>query len=242
MTHWAIGNQIETCNLSGIELQWMVMRMCRVCHQVNVLHRTGPATCLVCRQGKYRLVRQRYRSTPKGQTTTKTYEQLEYVKERRRQASRSQQGRRNKAKYEATKRGRLTRQKAIAKYRTSQKAKISSALRHQLTKHNPQRRNQRRRALDRYRRTEKGKAWKRRGYAKRKGAILSSVNPLTASEWAGILQQHNHRCHYCHQETKLTIDHVIPLSKGGAHVKENVVPACTPCNSKKSNHLLPTTT
>ena len=38
--------------------------------------------------------------------------------------------------------------------------------------------------------------------------------------------QHKNRCYYCGKRRKLTLDHVIPLSKGGLHVKENIVPAC----------------
>jgi 5-methylcytosine-specific restriction endonuclease McrA len=36
----------------------------------------------------------------------------------------------------------------------------------------------------------------------------------------------------------LTMDHVVPLSKGGPHTKENVVPACRPCNARKKDRLL----
>ena len=39
---------------------------------------------------------------------------------------------------------------------------------------------------------------------------------------------------------RLTQDHVIPLSKGGQHIKENIVPACPSCNSKKGNRMLHT--
>ena len=48
-------------------------------------------------------------------------------------------------------------------------------------------------------------------------------------------------CHYCRNQFKpsdLTMDHVIPLSRGGTSRKENLVPCCRECNSKK-NYLLP---
>lgn len=35
-----------------------------------------------------------------------------------------------------------------------------------------------------------------------------------------------------------TVDHVIPLSRGGAHAEGNLVPACKPCNSSKGDKLL----
>ncbi|MGB5987597.1 MAG: HNH endonuclease [Desulfobacterales bacterium] len=49
------------------------------------------------------------------------------------------------------------------------------------------------------------------------------------------------RCHYCHRSTPagaLTMDHIVPLVRGGRTTKGNVVPACKACNSAKK-HLLP---
>ena len=49
------------------------------------------------------------------------------------------------------------------------------------------------------------------------------------------------RCHYCGELFKpaeLTMDHVIPIVRGGRSVKENLVPACKECNNEK-RHLLP---
>ncbi len=44
-------------------------------------------------------------------------------------------------------------------------------------------------------------------------------------------------CMYCGTETKLlTLDHIIPRSRGGPHVWENVASACIPCNHKKARH------
>ena len=48
-------------------------------------------------------------------------------------------------------------------------------------------------------------------------------------------------CHYCAGEVgsnALTMDHVIPLIRGGRSVRGNSVPACKDCNSKKQS-LLP---
>ena len=49
------------------------------------------------------------------------------------------------------------------------------------------------------------------------------------------------RCYYCGSLTPaadLTMDHIVPLSRGGKTTKSNVVPACKACNSKKKNQLL----
>ena len=40
---------------------------------------------------------------------------------------------------------------------------------------------------------------------------------LTSTEWLAILAEANGHCAYCDKEAKLTLDHVIPLSRGGKH-------------------------
>jgi 5-methylcytosine-specific restriction endonuclease McrA len=44
-------------------------------------------------------------------------------------------------------------------------------------------------------------------------------------------------CQYCGRPAE-NLDHVIPRSKGGEHVWENVVAACRRCNSRKENRLV----
>ena len=49
-------------------------------------------------------------------------------------------------------------------------------------------------------------------------------------------------CHYCggrFPARELTMDHLVPLVRGGKSVKSNLVPSCKPCNGKKK-YLLPT--
>lgn len=41
-------------------------------------------------------------------------------------------------------------------------------------------------------------------------------------------------CQYCGRPAE-NIDHVMPRSRGGAHIWENVVASCRPCNSRKEN-------
>ena len=48
-------------------------------------------------------------------------------------------------------------------------------------------------------------------------------------------------CHYCGAPTpphELTMDHIVPLVKGGRSTKGNVVPCCKTCNNNKKS-LLP---
>jgi len=45
-------------------------------------------------------------------------------------------------------------------------------------------------------------------------------------------------CQYCGSRSNLTVDHVIPRSKGGPSSWENIVASCAPCNRRKGDALL----
>jgi 5-methylcytosine-specific restriction endonuclease McrA len=44
-------------------------------------------------------------------------------------------------------------------------------------------------------------------------------------------------CQYCGSRTQLTVDHVVPRSKGGGSTWDNIVAACAPCNRRKGDSL-----
>ena len=47
-------------------------------------------------------------------------------------------------------------------------------------------------------------------------------------------------CHYCGEKVphrELTMDHLVPLSRGGRSTKENLVPSCKDCNNRKRTML-----
>jgi 5-methylcytosine-specific restriction endonuclease McrA len=53
-----------------------------------------------------------------------------------------------------------------------------------------------------------------------------------------VLARDAYTCQYCGREASgLTVDHVIPRSKGGRAVWENIVASCAPCNRRKGNRL-----
>lgn len=56
-----------------------------------------------------------------------------------------------------------------------------------------------------------------------------------------ILKRHSFTCQYCGNKApnvQITIDHIIPVSKGGSHSVENLTVACFECNRGKSNNIL----
>lgn len=77
--------------------------------------------------------------------------------------------------------------------------------------------------------------------AKKKGVIYERINPES------IYKRDGYKCKSCscivvksktYQPNQATIDHVIPISKGGSHTIDNVVTMCMSCNSKKSAKVI----
>ena len=50
-----------------------------------------------------------------------------------------------------------------------------------------------------------------------------------------VFARDQHSCQYCGSHHRLTVDHVIPRSKGGHHAWDNVVTSCAPCNLRKGD-------
>jgi len=68
----------------------------------------------------------------------------------------------------------------------------------------------------------------------------NKARELRNSQW-WKRQRSQGLCHYCSKTFSpkdLTMDHLVPIARGGHSVKSNVVPCCKECNTKK-RHLLP---
>ena len=50
-----------------------------------------------------------------------------------------------------------------------------------------------------------------------------------------VMRRDGQQCQYCGCRDRLTIDHVVPKSRGGRDVWENLVAACVPCNNRKGS-------
>jgi 5-methylcytosine-specific restriction endonuclease McrA len=60
--------------------------------------------------------------------------------------------------------------------------------------------------------------------------------PLTRRN---LFQRDGHRCQYCgSRQERLSVDHVLPRSRGGMDTWENVTTACLSCNVRKGNRTL----
>lgn len=56
--------------------------------------------------------------------------------------------------------------------------------------------------------------------------------------WDETLVLFDNKCAYCGKSGKLHQEHIIPLSKGGGYIKENIIPACYKCNGSKHDRVL----
>ena len=50
----------------------------------------------------------------------------------------------------------------------------------------------------------------------------------------GVFERDNHTCQYCGATERLSLDHIVPWSRGGKDSADNLVTACRSCNSKKN--------
>ena len=63
---------------------------------------------------------------------------------------------------------------------------------------------------------------------------MSNGGTITAIEWEELKDKYGNKCLRCGKTNiRLSLDHVIPLSKGGKHTIGNSQPLCRSCNSKK---------
>lgn len=93
------------------------------------------------------------------------------------------------------------------------------------------------------RRSAKTREWRRMNPARASNHKLARRNreatgSIAERDWSRALARSQGRCFYCGDQSKLTMDHVVPLSRGGAHTIGNVVPACGPCNFRKGRRLV----
>lgn len=83
---------------------------------------------------------------------------------------------------------------------------------------------------------EKRKIIGKNAIYKRRGAISGKI---TSEEWLDLCQRYENKCLSCKKEgIKLTVDHVVPISKGGSNTIDNVQPLCRSCNSKKGTKII----
>lgn len=75
----------------------------------------------------------------------------------------------------------------------------------------------------------------------RRALLFGNRGSFTAEEWQALCEMFGSKCLSCGEsgEVKtLTVDHVVPLSKGGINSIENIQPLCGSCNSSKGTRII----
>jgi 5-methylcytosine-specific restriction endonuclease McrA len=68
---------------------------------------------------------------------------------------------------------------------------------------------------------------------KRRARKKQAGGSFVRSQWLKLLKEFGGKCVYCGSSVKMSMDHFVPLSKGGSHCHGNIVPSCMNCNSNK---------
>jgi len=85
--------------------------------------------------------------------------------------------------------------------------------------------------------TKEGKAQYRN---KRRSLKYLNGGTFTALEWTQLKEKYGNKCALCgvgESEKGLTVDHIIPLSRGGDNFIQNIQPLCHSCNNKKATKV-----
>lgn len=73
--------------------------------------------------------------------------------------------------------------------------------------------------------------------AVRRGA--EEAGRVAETDWLRVVRRHCGRCAYCARPNpRPSMDHIIPVTRGGQHFIGNLLPVCKACNSSKADRLL----
>lgn len=64
---------------------------------------------------------------------------------------------------------------------------------------------------------------------------------IDPDERRALWEEQNRRCGYCGTKigySEVTVDHIIPISRGGPDCKDNMICSCRPCNEFKRNRTV----
>lgn len=79
----------------------------------------------------------------------------------------------------------------------------------------------------------------RRSHRQRHYELTRRTLPVEA--WRQFLEAHGHKCYLCDRPltaATMTVDHVLPLSRGGPDTLDNLKPCCVTCNLEKASRLV----
>lgn len=173
--------------------------------------------CFVCEQARNKRKRKRLNSIEENERKRKNYHD---------NIERSREGKRRNTK----------------RWRENNPDKVlEERLKYKIWQKSPNGKASRRRRAKKYAQSPDGKLTIKRHYFKRRANKKQAHSlPFTKEEIETLFQKFDNSCAYCGSKENLSIDHVIPLSRGGCDVLGNFLPSCKPCNSSKFVHNIET--
>ena len=197
-----------------------------------------PSLAKYTKSEKFKIQQQRYHQSEKGKATARLSMQrrrkTEKVKLYEQQYRRSEARKLSVRRYDKSEKGKITKRRIAQSdnareyqrdFRKANKESFANYIREWL-------------------RTTEGKEYiARRNFHRRSSVLRTPVKQLlNSAQWREIKLKFHNACAYGgipeSSSVKLTRDHLIPVTKGGLHTKENIVPACQPCNARKGAKLL----
>lgn len=85
---------------------------------------------------------------------------------------------------------------------------------------------------------ERVKAYNRLAAHRRRARMRKVGGTVRIREWFELLKQQGNKCLKCGSTENLTADHVIPISKGGLNLAENIQILCKHCNYTKHTDIV----
>lgn len=74
---------------------------------------------------------------------------------------------------------------------------------------------------------------------RRRSRESGSGGSYTAKEWQALCDKYGNRCLCCESSDEpLTVDHIVPISKGGSSDIDNLQPLCKSCNCSKQDKII----
>src|SRR6266849_8481712 len=90
----------------------------------------------------------------------------------------------------------------------------------------------------------KANPWRKRHYDLQRRAMANTPEADKPAVRAFLKIAERRRfltCYYCEKlfpVSKITVEHIIPLTRGGMHISSNLAWSCKPCNSRKHNKTI----
>lgn len=207
------------------------LKRCPRCNQTGVAfgrNKTEPDGLSVwCKACKRDDMRQRYQASPEMRAAAQERARKQRARLDLHSPEYQAKAREYSRRYSQTARGRETnRLRASRQYHTSP---------HIRTYHDQY--EKRRREIDPEFRA-RWRFYKRQKNHQRRAVVAAAGVMYTRAEWDRLCAFYDHRCLCCGKRRPLTVDHVVPVTKGGSNLIQNLQPLCRSCNSRKNDQTI----